>query len=290
MYRAKSMGRDTYQLYTVPDGAARPDIQLEVDLKHAVERSEMTVLYQPVVDMRTSQVVSVEALTRWQHPVRGLLNPDVFLGIPSDPEVMAGIDAWVVQEACRQMAVWNTKGLAGLPVSVNVTARSLASMSFIESVESAIQAWKIKPGTLELELSNVGALEAENPSRLGISRLAAQGLRFAVDDVGTASAASSGIDAIPVSTLKLESAFVQTVSEDEDTAGLVSAIVALTSRHGIACVAEGVETQTQARSLLAQGCYLAQGFLFSPPLLASDVEQVLGVGQQAESRDLPTSR
>ncbi|MFZ0664887.1 MAG: EAL domain-containing protein [Acidimicrobiales bacterium] len=287
MYRAKSMGRDTYQLYSVPDGAARPDIQLEVDLKHAVERSEMTVLYQPVVDMRSSEVVGVEALTRWQHPVRGILNPEVFLGIPGDPEVMAGIDAWVVHEACRQMAAWRSKGLGGMPVSVNVTARSLASTTFLESVESAIQTWKIKSGTLELELSNLASLETDSPSRRGINRLAAHGLRFAVDDVGTASAASSGIDAIPVSTLKLESSFVQTVSEDEETAALVSAIVALTSRHGIACVAEGVETQAQARSLLNQGCYLAQGFLFSPPLLPSDVEQVLGVGQDASSRDRP---
>ena len=103
MYRAKSLGRDTYQLYSVPDGGARPDVQLEVDLKHAVERSEMTVLYQPVVDMRTSDVVAVEALTRWQHPVRGVLDPELFLVLATDPEVIAGLDTWVVSEACRQM-------------------------------------------------------------------------------------------------------------------------------------------------------------------------------------------
>lgn len=146
MYRAKSLGRDTYQLYSVPDGGARPDVQLEVDLKHAVERSEMTVLYQPVVDMRTSEVVAVEALTRWQHPVRGVLDPESFLALARDAEVIAGLDTWVVSEACRQVAAWAASGLAPLRVSVNVAIRSLAVEGFAASLENAVRGVGDRPG------------------------------------------------------------------------------------------------------------------------------------------------
>jgi diguanylate cyclase (GGDEF)-like protein len=275
MYRAKSLGRDTYQLYSVPDGGARPDVQLEVDLKHAVERSEMIVLYQPVVDMRTSDVVAAEALTRWQHPVRGVLDPESFLALARDQEVIAGLDTWVVSEACRQMAAWAASGVARLRVSVNVAARSLAVEGFAASIENAIRAWGIDPAMIELEVPDLGTLDAEGPARRSVDQLVAVGVHFAVDDVGTASAASSRLGSVPVSTLKLDRSFVQLLGEDDETAALVAAIVTLTERQGIRVVAEGVETQQQARTLLAQGCRFGQGFLFSPPLLPSDIEQML---------------
>ena len=156
MYRAKSLGRDTYQLYSVPDGGARPDVQLEVDLKHAVERSEMTVLYQPVVDMSTSEVVAVEALARWQHPVRGVLDPESFLALARDPEVIAGLDTWVVSEACRQIAAWAASGLAPLRVSVNVAVRSLAVEGFAVRSRQRVRTWRIDPAMIELEVSDLG--------------------------------------------------------------------------------------------------------------------------------------
>jgi diguanylate cyclase (GGDEF)-like protein len=275
MYRAKSLGRDTYQLYNVPDGGQRPDVQLEVDLRHAVEREEMTVLYQPIVDMETSEVVGVEALTRWRHPVRGVIDPVTFLSLPAETEVIAGLDTWVVGEACRQIAEWTAEGLTPLGVSVNVSARSLASEGFGEAVESALHAWRVAPAVLELEVSEPSALEADGPARRAVDALVALGVHVAVCDVGAASAASSRIGSLPVSTLKLDRSFVQLVGDDEQTAALVAAIVAVTSRRGIRCVAEGVETQEQARSLLRQGCRYGQGFLFSPPLLAGDVAQMI---------------
>jgi diguanylate cyclase (GGDEF)-like protein len=275
MYRAKALGRDTYQMYSVPEGGARPDVQLEVDLKHAVERSEMSVLYQPVVDMRTSEFIAVEALARWQHPVRGVLPPDVFLALATDPEVIAGLDSWVVSEACRQIASWTESGLDRMQVSVNVASRSLAFDGFVPAVESALRSWRVDPGLIELEVSDLGALEADGPARRSVDRLVTIGVRFAVDDVKTVSVASSRIGSVPISTLKLDRSFVHLVGEDPETAALVAAIVSLTSSHGIRCIAEGVETQAQARSLLSQGCVYAQGFLFSPPLLPSDVEQML---------------
>jgi uncharacterized protein (TIGR02265 family) len=275
MYRAKSLGRDTYQMYSVPEGGARPDVQLEVDLKHAVERSEMIVLYQPVVDMTTSDVVATEALVRWQHPVRGVLEPEVFLALATDAEVIAGIDGWVVSEASRQTAAWAQNGLDRLPVSVHVSSRSLGHEGFAAVVESALRTWRVDPALIELEVSDLGTLEPESQARRSVDQLVSYGVRFAVDDVATASAASGRSDSVPISTLKLDRSFVHLVGEDPETAALVAAIVSLSVRHGIRCVARGVETQAQARSLLAQGCHFAQGFLFSPPLLASDVEQML---------------
>lgn len=275
MYRAKALGRDTYQMYSEPEGGARPDVQLEVDLKHAVERSEMSVLYQPVVDMTTSEVVAVEALARWQHPVRGVLEPELFLQLATEPEVIAGLDSWVVTEACRQIAAWAEGGLQGLRVSVNVASRSLAFGGFAPAVETALDAWKVDPGSIELEVSDLGAFEADGPAQLTVDRLAAIGVHFAVDDVKTVSVASSRIGSVQIQTLKLDRSFVQLVGDDADTAALVAAIVSLCLRHDITCVAEGVETQSQARSLVSQRCQFGQGFLFSPPLLASDILQML---------------
>jgi len=279
MYRAKSLGRDTYQLYNIPDGGQRPDVQLEVDLRHAVEREEMTVLYQPIVDMETSEMVAMEALARWRHPVRGVIDPVTFLALPVETEVVAGLDGWVVEEACRQVADWTGNGIAPLSVSVNVTARSLAFEGFAETVESALRASGVDPAALELEVSEPSALEADGPARRAVDALVAIGVHLAVCDVGAASAASSRIGSLPVSTLKLDRSFVQLVGDDEQTAALVAAIVTVTARRGIRCVAEGVETQEQARSLLQQGCRYGQGFLFSPPLLASDLAQMIfGLG------------
>lgn len=291
MYRAKSLGRDTYQLYSVPDGDARPDVQLEVDLKHAVERAEIGLVYQPVIDMRTSEFVGVEALARWNHPVRGVLDPSAFLAIARDPEVIAGIDTWVVSDACRQTALWSQSGLKAVRVSVSVSGRSLAFDGFAESVQSAIRSWLVQPGTLELEVSEFAAIEAEGPARRAVDQLVSAGVSFAVEDVGAASAAPSRLGTIPVSTLKLDSSFVQQLGEDDETRTLVSAIVSITARHGITCVAEGVETEQQARALIAQGCWFGQGFLFSPPLLASDVEQMLVGNRKAPTReDTPGTR
>jgi diguanylate cyclase (GGDEF)-like protein len=275
MYRAKSLGRDTYELYNIPDGGPRPDVQLEVDLKHAIERAEMTVLYQPVVEIRTSEVVAVEALARWQHPVRGVIDPGWFIGIARDPDVIAGIDAWVVAEACRQMEAWSASGIPPLRMSVNVAPNSLTSEVFSRSVETSLAASSIDPGRLELEVTDLNSLESDGRARQSVEHLLEVGIHFAVDDVGAASLAISRIGSVPISTLKLDGSFVHLLDDDEDAAALVGAIVGLTSRHGIRCVAEGVETQTQARALLDKGCHLGQGFLFSPPLLPGDVEQML---------------
>jgi EAL domain-containing protein (putative c-di-GMP-specific phosphodiesterase class I) len=225
--------------------------------------------------MRTWEVVAVEALSRWQHPVRGVLEPGMFLALATDPEVISGLDLWVVSEACRQIAAWDEAGLDRLLVSVNVASRSLAFEGFAASVENALRSWNVDPALIELEVSDLGALEAEGPARRSVDRLAAVGIRFAVDDVKTVSVASSRIGSVPISTLKLDRSFVHLIGEDTETAALVAAIVSLSSRHGIRCVAEGVETQQQTRSLVEQGCHFGQGFLFSPPLLPSDVEQML---------------
>jgi EAL domain-containing protein (putative c-di-GMP-specific phosphodiesterase class I) len=160
-------------------------------------------------------------------------------------------------------------------VSVNVASRSLAFDGFAAAVESAVRSWRIDPDLIELEVPDLGELEPDGPARRTVDRLVAIGIRFAVDDVRTVSVASSRIGSVPISTLKLDRSFVHQVGEDTETAALVAAIVSLSLRHGIRCVAEGVETQQQTRSLVEQGCFFAQGFLFSPPLLPSDVEQML---------------
>ena len=292
MYRAKSLGRDTYQLYSVPDGGARPDVQLEVDLKHAVERSEMTVLYQPVVDMRTSEVVAVEALARWQHPVRGVLDPESFLALATDPEVIAGLDTWVVSEACRQMAAWAASGVEPLPVSVNVAVTKPRGRGIRRLDRDTHPHLGDRPGDDRARglRSRRARCRGSGPALCRPARRRSESTSPSTTSARRASR-PRGSASVPVSTLKLDRSFVQLLGEDEETAALVAAIVTLTSRHGIRCVAEGVETQQQARTLARSGCLFGQGFLFSPPLLPSDVEQMLvGPGPRLRSAGWPRPR
>jgi diguanylate cyclase (GGDEF)-like protein len=281
MYRAKGRGRNSFHMYSVlsPETTVSPyvndDRSLYFDLLHGLEHGEFFVLYQPYIDLRTSQVVGVEALVRWRHPRLGTLEPSSFISMAERSDIIVALDAFVLTETCHQARKWLDLGLAPLRLSVNLASRDLANPSLFDSIHHTLEETEIEANMLELEITERVVLDKAGPAAENIERLRRLGVRFTIDDFGTGQSSLSRIGSFPVSTLKIDQSFVQVLGPDDDKAPLVSAIISMADRLGLECVAEGVETSVQSRVLLQRGCTTAQGYYFSPPLLPDEITAML---------------
>ncbi len=281
MYRVKGRGRNGFQMYSGPmvnSGEERLAIDertLQADLIHALDHDEFFVLYQPYIDLRTAEVVGVEALVRWNHPTLGVLEPSSFISMAERSDVIVTLDAWVLQQTCQQARIWLDHGLRPLHLSVNLASRDLSSPALFDTIDRTLEETAIDPSLLELEITERVVLDRMGPAKENIERLRRLGVRFTIDDFGTGNSSLSRIGSFPVSTLKIDQSFVQVLGPEGESNSLVSAIISMADRLGLACVAEGVETSQQSRVLFQRGCTTAQGYFFSPPLAADDVEQMM---------------
>ncbi len=282
MYLAKDRGRNAFQMYggslvnSARGRVAVSEEDLFSDLVHALEQDEFFLLYQPYVDLRTSRVVGVEALVRWNHPRLGVLEPSSFISMAERSEVIVALDSWVLDQTCRQGRAWRDAGLPPLRLSVNLASRDLSNPQFFDNVRRTLLETGIDPWLLELEITERVVPDQSEPARETIERLRRLGVRFTIDDFGTGNSSLNRIGAFPVSTLKIDQSFVQVLGSDADNNSLVSAIISMAARLGLDCVAEGVESSVQSRVLLQRGCRTAQGYFFSPPLPATDVAMMMG--------------
>ena len=281
MYRAKSLGRNAFQMYSgsvVNSSRGRlavDDSTLKADLIHALDHDEFLLLYQPYIDLRTTRVVGVEALIRWNHPTLGLLEPSSFISLAERSAIIVALDSWVLEQGCRQLRTWLDRGLRPLHLSVNLASRDLSDPELFDNISRTLTETGIDPSLLELEITERVVLDRFGPAKENIERLRRLGVRFTIDDFGTGNSSLSRIGSFPVSTLKIDQSFVQVLGPDGDNNSLVSAIISMADRLGLACVAEGVEPSLQSRMLLQRGCTTAQGYFFSPPLPARDIEQMM---------------
>jgi diguanylate cyclase (GGDEF)-like protein len=281
MYRAKDRGRNAFQMYSgslvnsIRGRLAVDEATLYADLVHALEHEEFFLLYQPYIDLRTAQVVGVEALIRWNHPTLGVLEPSSFISMAERTDVIVALDTWVLEQTCRQARIWLDDGLPPLRVSVNLASRDLSNPELFDNIHRSLMETGIDPSLLELEITERVVLDTAGPARATIERLRRLGVRFTIDDFGTGNSSLNRIGAFPVSTLKIDQSFVQVLGPDADNNSLVSAIISMAARLGLDCVAEGVETSVQSRVLLQRGCTTAQGYFFSPPLPAKDIEMMM---------------
>ncbi len=281
MYRAKGRGRNAFQMYsgslvnTAEGRQAIDERSLYADLVHALKHDEFFVLYQPYIDLRTAQVTGVEALIRWDHPTLGTLEPSSFISLAERSDIIVGLDTWVLEQACRQARIWIDQGLPPLRLSVNLASRDLSNPDLFENIDRTLEETGIDPSLLELEITERVVLDRSGPAKANIERLRRLGVRFTIDDFGTGNSSLSRIGSFPVSTLKIDQSFVQVLGPDGDNNSLVSAIISMADRLGLACVAEGVETSLQSRVLLQRGCTTAQGYFFSPPLPPEDIEAMM---------------
>ncbi|WP_412061352.1 putative bifunctional diguanylate cyclase/phosphodiesterase [Rubrivirga sp. IMCC45206] len=257
--------------------AADRRLRLEADLDRAVERGELRVAYQPVVDIATGRLHGVEALVRWQHPELGMLYPDTFISIAEETGRIGEVDRWVMAEGLRQLERWDAQ--AGRPLdlllSVNCSARDLHEPLFAEHVQAMLLQGPDRAGRLVIEITE--SLLVDDPRRAAavLEALHAEGVRFAMDDFGTGYSSLSVIHALPVDTVKIDRAFVQRMDEDEAAREMVRTVIGFARTLGTEIVAEGIETAEQRAALVEMGCDWGQGYLFARPLPPDEIATLI---------------
>ncbi|AZC60732.1 phosphodiesterase DibA [Pseudomonas chlororaphis] len=273
LFKAKSAGRDSYALYTEELTAhAQQRVEIAFELRRALEQQELRVFYQPVHDLASSRLVGVEALVRWEHPQRGLVPPGEFIPIAERTGLIAEIDAWVMQQACRQMCEWQAAGMELSFVAVNVSSRLFARRELYQQVAQVLHDTGLDPAYLELEVTESAVMEDPEVALEQMHRLRELGLRLAIDDFGTGYSSLLRLKRLPVQKLKIDQGFVAGLPWDEDDAAISRVIIALAQSMGMQVHAEGIEQVEQARFLLDQGCDLGQGYWFGRPVPAAQLE------------------
>ena len=273
LFKAKSNGREGYALYTQELTAhAQRRVELASELRRAIEQQELRVFYQPVHDLRTRGIKGVEALVRWQHPRRGMVSPAEFIPIAEQSGLIAAIDAWVLNTACRQMQGWLEQGVEISFVAVNVSSRLFTHGNLDVRVAQALEDSGLDPAFLELEITESAVMDDPDQAIEQMHRLRELGVRLAIDDFGTGYSSLLRLKRMPVQKLKIDQGFVAGLPEAEDDISIVRAIIALAKSMGMRVLAEGVEQAEQAAFLLENGCELGQGYWFARPMPAPEID------------------
>ncbi|HEY2929751.1 putative bifunctional diguanylate cyclase/phosphodiesterase [Piscinibacter sp.] len=275
MYEAKRQGKNTSAIFHADlERGARARMRLDADLRRAIERNELRLCYQPIVDLRQQRMVGVEALLRWDHPELGTVSPVDFIALAERSGVIVDIGQWVLHTACRQMKAWADAGHAELHVAVNVSAVQLRR-GLKRQVDAALAASLADPRCLEIEITEHSMVEDIASNVAQLAALGERGIRVAVDDFGTGLSSLAYLKRLPINKLKIDRAFVKDLPHSSDDAAIALAIISMARSLGLTVVAEGVETEAQRSFLLAQGCECAQGFLFSRPVDPAVISELL---------------
>jgi EAL domain-containing protein (putative c-di-GMP-specific phosphodiesterase class I) len=279
MYHAKENGRNNFQFFKAEMNLKSVERQsLEGRLRHAVEREEFLLHYQPKVNLDKGEITGVEALIRWQQPDRGLVPPSQFVPIAEDCGLIIQIGRWVLREACRQARTWQDAGLPPLPIAVNVSAVEFRDKGFVEGLRTVLSETGLEARYLELELTEGVLMERADSTAAVLQELKTMGIRLAVDDFGTGYSSLSYLQQFPIDVLKIDQSFVHRITGDPDDCPIVSAIISMGKSLKHLVVAEGIETQKQLAFLQAQHCAEGQGYLFSRPVAAAQFSHLLQMG------------
>lgn len=272
MYAAKAAGRNTFRFFQqhMLDEASRR-LGLEMELRQAVANGELELHYQPKVDLATGNPVAAEALVRWRHATRGLVPPADFIPLAEESDLILALGDWVLDEACRQAAVWRNCGFE-LKLAVNVTARQLDKGDLAERIARLTELHGIPPSTLEIEVTESMVMTHPDQAAMLLASLREIGVSVAIDDFGTGCSSLACLRRLPIDVLKIDRSFVMQADCDEEDAEIVKTIVALSKTLRLAVVAEGIETAGQEALLRSIGCDRGQGYFFSRPLPAAEFE------------------
>ena len=279
LYRAKEQGRNTYQFYT--EGMQEREVmrlELDKDLNQALANNEFVLYYQPQLNLDNGEILSVEALIRWQHPRRGLLPPVEFIPLAEESGRISDIGRWVVMAACRQLARWKGTPQEGLRIAVNLSGRELDDEDLVDHIRDALATENVPAGRLEVELTEEIFVQNIEHNLNQLSRLHQLGVHLAIDDFGVGYSSLGYLRDFPVDLLKIDRSFITDVTERHDDAVITRAVINLAHNLGIQVVAEGVETEEQLSFLKNHRCNFAQGYLISRPIPVSDLEQALASG------------
>jgi diguanylate cyclase (GGDEF)-like protein/PAS domain S-box-containing protein len=279
MYHAKKRGRDNYQFFNGEMNQRAVERQaIEADLRHALERKQFVLHYQPKVNLKTGAITGSEALLRWRHPKRGLILPDHFVPIAEDCGLIGSIGHWVLHQACLQAKQWADAGLQAGSMAVNVSASEFRTQGFLEGVRTVLHDARIDAHKLELELTESVLMRNAESSRTMLRALKELGVKLVVDDFGTGYSSLSYLKQFPIDVLKIDQSFVRDVVPASDNGIIVTAVIGMGRNLRLRVVAEGVETRAQWKFLRSLQCDEGQGFYFSPPLEAQQFSRLLETG------------
>lgn len=270
MYKAKAGGRNQFRFF---DAAMNREVaerfSLEADLRRALDRDELFLAFQPQVDLRTGRAIGVEALLRWRHPRRGLVEPERFIRVAESSGLIVPLGEWVLEAACRQLGEWIAEGVPPVRMAVNLSARQFRSRTLVASVQAMLKRHAVPTRRLELELTESTVADDPKTAARTLEKLKGAGVALAVDDFGTGYSSLSHLKNYPLDRLKIDRGFVGDIDHDPNDAAIAAAVVGLALALGLEAVAEGVETPTQLDFLRRRQCHIAQGFLISPPMEAA---------------------
>ena len=282
MYQAKERGRNRAEIFDASLQTSRTKrAQMDVALRFALERNELSVVYQPKVSMQTGAVTGFELLLRWHSPEYGRISPVEFIPIAENSGQIVPIGLWVLEQACLQLRDWQARypNHAGLTMAVNVSMRQLLQSSFLTDVTDVLKRTRIAPQSIELELTETSAMANPVQTIENLSQLKKLGLRLALDDFGTGYSSLAYLQKLPIDVLKIDRAFVFGLCNNASDTEIVRLILALAQTMHLETVAEGVETSAQMQELKSMGCFNAQGYLFLPPVSADEADELLASGR-----------
>jgi EAL domain-containing protein (putative c-di-GMP-specific phosphodiesterase class I) len=274
MYQAKNSGRDNLQFFTKElNHKVVRRLQLENDLRHAVERGELLLHYQPRIHAQSGALAGVESLVRWMHPARGLIPPADFIPIAEETGLIVGIGAWIINEACRQHQSWQQQGLGAVPVSINLSALQLREPGLCATLAQALLRHAVDPAQIELELTESLLMDNVADTIAVLRDIKSLGCAISIDDFGSGYSSLNYLYRFPIDRLKIDRSFIQSMHGAPKNLAVINAIIGLGHTLGLKVVAEGVEHLPEAEQLRAAGCDELQGFHYSRPLPAEQAQQ-----------------
>jgi len=292
MYEAKAGGRNGYRHYVAGTAVKLTErMALRDDLKRAIENDELDLQYQPLIDLRDESIVGIEALLRWNHPIHGVIDPMRFLPNAEESGQIGSIGKWVVEKACRQSMLWRRKGLRPVPMAVNLTAAELEREDLASMIEGILKDTGLDPKALQIEVTETAATRNLELSERNLVSLSNMGVGIVIDDFGAGTSSLRRLKRLPVDAIKIDRLFIKNIAEDPRDAAIVAAVVSLARSLGIRVIAEGIETRAQLEFLRGLKwqvpselqCQAGQGFLFSRPISAREIERIMGEDRVSES-------
>ncbi|MFB2921265.1 EAL domain-containing protein [Aerosakkonema funiforme] len=276
MYQAKQSGKGCYTVLTPQmQSQALERIELETDIRQAIEQEQFCLYYQPIFSIQDKKIVGFEALSRWLHPQHGFISPTKFITIAEEIGLIQILDTWALQSACQQLKIWQEQFNVPLTVNVNFSATELQQAGVVEKITKICCQSGLSLSSVKLEITESGFLQTASAGTNVLKQIRSQGIKLCIDDFGTGYSSLSRLHIFPIDTLKIDRSFISGLGSSSDTTAIVQTIISLAHNLGMDVVAEGIETKEQLEKLKDLGCEFGQGFFFSKPLSSQQITQLL---------------